>query len=87
MVGGDVDAGVQVGDGAGDTQNLVVSSSRQPHFIDALFHNVLARLVQWTVFAELPTRQVRVVDRTAFATTKTFGLCFASDNDLLAHVN
>ena len=56
-------AGVQVGNGAGDAEDLVMSTCRQTEIVDTGLHDVLTGLVQRTVLAQLATRQVRVVDR------------------------
>ena len=53
---------LEVGDGARDAEDFVVSPGGEPHLIDVIFHQVHAILVESAVLAEKFAGHLRVIE-------------------------
>lgn len=85
MVGLDVLATVEVGDGAGNFQDAVVGTSREAELVHGGFQNVAARLVKFAVFLDKLRSHLRVgVDGREIRVA--FFLYLSRFDDALAHL-
>src|SRR5205823_9027521 len=81
--GADVRAALQVGDGAGNAQDAVVSAGGKAQVFHGVLEQISALFVQHAMAAKLPARHAAVEPMTVRA--EALLLTFASAVDLLAH--
>lgn len=70
---------LEVGDGARDAEDFVVSAGGEAHLIDVVFHQVHAFLVESAVFAKESAGNLRVIENSHAA--EAFALVIACAED------